>query len=289
MCILISECAKSDILYDIFCESLPFLGLGRDKFNTKINAGDTVITAGADCKTVGFCVCGSGGIKLLCVLPAYWHRGIGSKLLSCAEDALGAEITLGRSGSGYLIQGVPYTYDMSAVRFFEKRGYHADWTSADMSMALSSFDMTSLIPPPAGIIFGYAVMSDAGQLTEAVASVIPSWLPYFREMTNVFTAKQNGQIIGFELLTLDSGRTPLTEGITYDRNVRTGEIGCVGVIPSKRGFGVGLNMVARGTLELIKQNCEVGFIGYTHLEHWYAKLGYRTCVNFWMGQKNNAR
>lgn len=154
MCILINKCGTTDILYDIFRVSLPFLGIGRDKFNARINTGDTVMTAESDGRNAGFCVCGSGGIKLLCVLPAYRRRGIGSKLLSCAEEELGVEITLGRTGSGYIVQGVPYTCDMSAVGFFEKRGYHANWTSVDMTQALSSFDMASLDlrTPQAGVI-----------------------------------------------------------------------------------------------------------------------------------------
>lgn len=38
--------------------------------------------------------------------------------------------------------------------------------------------------------------------------------------------------------------------------------------------------------ELKNLGCDIAFIGYTYLEKWYGKLGYKTIVRYWMGEKD---
>jgi len=52
--------------------------------------------------------------------------------------------------------------------------------------------------------------------------------------------------------------------------------GCVGTVPRFRRQGIGLKMVALACEELRKMGCDTGFIHYTGVAHWYARLGFQT-------------
>jgi len=105
------------------------------------------------------------------------------------------------------------------------------------------------------------------------------WVQYFKGNGSFYVAKEEDEIIGFTALSFDD-MTLQSTGFN-----KVGNIGCVGVIPSKRKYGLGLTMVARSIAELQKHGVDIGYIHFTHLESWYAKLGYRTFCRFWFGSK----
>lgn len=70
-----------------------------------------------------------GWINVLFVDRAYWRQGIGTRLLTCCEEALKklgcTSITLGAYSPGYFFPGVDSENYPEAIRFFEKHGYLA--------------------------------------------------------------------------------------------------------------------------------------------------------------------
>lgn len=223
-------------------------------------------------------------ILMMCVNPEHQRNGVGSRLLKQSEDYIKSngyeKIRLG-NGDGYVIQGVPFkdSYADGAVTFFTNHGYSATWDSIDMSMKLSDFQVTEICPE--NIIFRYAEPDDTAELLSAVESVNEAWCGYYEDTSiPVLLAVDSlsGKIVGFQFVEADIGNIFFS-----DRT--TGGVGCVGVIPVYRKKGIGRAMVSEGTAELKKLGCTASLIGYTYLENWYGKLGYKTHMHFWMGEK----
>ena len=55
---------------------------------------------------------------------------------------------------------------------------------------------------------------------------------------------------------------------------------CVGTVPEYRRQGIGLKMVQNVTQILKEKGYALGYIHYTGVGHWYAKLGYQTLVKW---------
>jgi beta-N-acetylhexosaminidase len=52
-----------------------------------------------------------------------------------------------------------------------------------------------------------------------------------------------------------------------------------------RNRGIGLTLAAYATDVLRREGFRHSYLGYTWLEQWYGRLGYRTFRSFWMGEK----
>lgn len=164
--------------------------------------------------------------------------------------------------------------------FFEKRGYFADWVSADLTLNLSQYSTPNIPPSPYDIRFGLPSDKVHAQISNAVEEVDSDWISYFAvPNAPVFAAWRNENLAGFLLLD-DHADVPYCP---FD--ARVGTIGCVGVLPAYRKQGIGLRMVDAATRELIARGCAWAHIGYTHLSHWYGRIGYQVCMEFWMGEK----
>ncbi|MBQ8549186.1 MAG: GNAT family N-acetyltransferase [Lachnospiraceae bacterium] len=146
------------------------ISLFRRNFPFIVREDATVrrILGNKDCKVIekrneqntliGATVIHNNTILMLCVDKEYRNRGIGSELLSKAEQAIEEsgyeEVTVG-AGYDYLMPGVPTSkkyvdavnerlyegLDDSASAFFEKRGYIHSWdcNCFDMRFPLSEF------------------------------------------------------------------------------------------------------------------------------------------------------
>jgi GNAT superfamily N-acetyltransferase len=66
---------------------------------------------------------------------------------------------------------------------------------------------------------------------------------------------------------------------TY-KGLRIGAPGCVGTIPAYRKQGIGLKMIQNATAIFQKCGYDLGYIHYTGVGHWYARLGYETLVKW---------
>lgn len=125
------------------------------------------------------------------------------------------------------------------------------------------------IPCPERITFGLYT-GDIKTLRDAVGRVEDDWPEYFNEGDPVFCAFDEGKVVSFCLLD-DFGSF---EGL------RIGAPGCVGTLPEYRKQGIGLKMVCLATATLKAMGYDLSYIHYTHVGHWYARLGYRTCLRW---------
>lgn len=126
------------------------------------------------------------------------------------------------------------------------------------------------IPCPAQITFGI-YQGDRAVLHEAVRRVDEGWVQWYGENSPpVFCAMDGEKIASFCLLD-DFG--------SY-QGLRIGAPGCVGTVPEYRRMGIGLRMVQLATQELKDMGYDLGYIHYTAVGHWYARLGYETVVKW---------
>lgn len=273
-------------MISVYNRSLPFLVTDRASFLSRVMPeGSRCFLAYNGGALAGFCSVHENGILALCVAPEYRCGGIGSSLLRQAEEAMRQAgyktYILGRSTAGYLCQGVPYAKDAPVPVFFEKRGYVAAWSSIDMVLNLHEFSLQTLAlrPQPDGVIFRMASPKELCDVRVAVAQTEPYWVRFYAGDISVFVAEFEGEIVGFVLLLSD---------MCFATNFlgRVGGLGCLGVVPKWREKGIGLRLAAHATQALLERGMDWSYLGYTWLEDWYGRLGYRVYARFWMGEKH---
>ena len=115
---------------------------------------------------------------------------------------------------------------------------------------------------------------NAEELQDIVASVDEDWVKYFQGRLPVFCGMIGKQVVSFCIVETDA------ETMLSRPGVRVGSIGCVGTAPEYRSRGVGLRMVDLATLYLQQEGCSKAYISYTHIDFWYARLGYETFARF---------
>ena len=161
--------------------------------------------------------------------------------------------------------------------FFEKeyiRRLPADEVFSEMILPLAEFDPNALpIPVPEGVSFGW-YQGDEETLLRAVRDVEEDWAQYFRgSADHGLCAMADGKPVSFCLL----------EKMGDYRGMKIGGPGCVGTAPAYRKKGIGLRMVQLATGILKDQGYGLSYIHYTAVSHWYARLGYRTVLQ-WNGR-----
>lgn len=122
---------------------------------------------------------------------------------------------------------------------------------------------------PAHITFGW-FQGDVSALQEAVREVDADWVQYFRSGERAYCAFDGERVVSFCLV---------DEMGTY-AGLRIGGPGCVGTVPAYRQQGIGLKMVQKATEILREEGFDLSYIHYTHVGHWYARLGYRTVLRW---------
>jgi GNAT superfamily N-acetyltransferase len=122
---------------------------------------------------------------------------------------------------------------------------------------------------PAHITFGL-YDGDWETLRAAVHEVEEEWVQYFKPGDRIFCAFDGERVVSF---------CNLDEFSEYE-GLKIGGPGCVGTIPAYRRQGIGLRMVQKATACLKEAGCDLSWIHYTHVGHWYARLGYRTVVRW---------
>ena len=266
--------------YEIFNACFPELDVSEEAFFHMLNRpSQIVLEHQEDGRLAGFVMLEKNKLRLLCVRPEYRGRGIGSMLLSYAEDIARGKgekkMIVGGTGPTRVFIGAPE----KAKGFFEKQGYtvldHFDEMQGDLS-AFRAADYS--LPVPEGASFGW-YEGDAEALQRAVAQVDADWVQYFPEGQKVFCGMLNGEIASFcaveewENCLLSNGKN------------RVGAPGCVGTVPKFRRKGMGLKMVALACEELKKQGCDTCYIHYTGVAPWYAKLGFRVFLTQYFCEK----
>ena len=260
--------------YQIFQNCFPFLPTGEAAFARMAElSGCMALTCREKGVLKGYALLRGGELRLLCVLPEYRGQGVGSRMLAQAEACAKAhgfrELVVGGPSSP-LFQGAPE----QARGFFEKKGYVFGDRYEEMERELNGFSAADFsLPVPEGVQFGL-YKGDLPTLHAAVRAVEEDWVQYFQADSPVFCATLNGKIASFCIA------EAWENGLLSDGKNKVGAPGCVGTVPAFRRQGIGLKMVALACEELKKQGCGVGFIHYTGVAPWYARLGFRTFLSW---------
>ncbi|MCR5685677.1 MAG: GNAT family N-acetyltransferase [Lachnospiraceae bacterium] len=161
--------------------------------------------------------------------------------------------------------------------FFEKehiRNIPGGEVYSEMVLDPSSFDSGIYGKQFADNITFGKYNGDLTELHDAVEKVIPHWIPFFTEASEVYCGYVDGHIASFCMIE-DMG--------TYEENGVTCKIGgpgCVGTLPEFRNLGIGLSMVRDVTQIFKKRGYDLSYIHYTGVPQWYAKLGYKTVLTW---------
>ncbi len=157
--------------------------------------------------------------------------------------------------------------------FFEKPWIRSIDPGEVFSEMILELKETRPLPPvqtAEGIRYGL-LEGDRTGFYEAVERVVPSWVPIYRDSSDpVLCGFENGRVVSFCLL----------EEMTSYRGLRIGGPGCVGTVPEARGRAVGLRMVQLATEHFRREGYDLSYIHYTGVDHWYARLGYRTVLRW---------
>lgn len=275
--------------YELFLRCFPEFPMTEETFRKLLNAENcrffTYLENGSE---LGFSAVSGNKIRLICVDPDHRGKGIGSDLLDQSEKYIISsgfdKAILGGTDSNLFIGAVTPEEQWNDMHctYFEKRGYTASNGCMEMEMSLSDFSESNTPEYPSDVTFGYCPDSRRSELWGSVRKVDEEWLQYFKTESPVFIAERNGQIVGFCVVDVNA------DTIISSGNVNVGMIGCVGVIPEARRNGIGLAMVAKAMSDVKKRGCGKVFIHYTHLDWWYGRLGFRTFLRYWFGEKKLA-
>lgn len=157
--------------------------------------------------------------------------------------------------------------------FFEQEGIRAlpvDWVFTELVMDLHG--VAPAVAPPGhidGIVFG-EYHGEMEALREAVRQVDEDWVQYFQEGCRHYCAFDGDRIVAFCQL----------DDMGWFQGLHIGGPGCVGTIPGYRQRGIGLEMVRLATEMLRRDGFDLSWIHYTHLAHWYMRLGYRPVLRW---------
>ena len=159
----------------------------------------------------------------------------------------------------------PGFFDREGIRSIPKEEIYEE-----QIMDLHAFSADAVyIACPGNITFG-TYSGDIGALREVVRTVEESWPGCYNPGDEVYCAFDGDRVVSFCLI----------EDFGNYKELRVGGPGCVGTIPEYRRQGIGLKMVQNVTAILKDRGYDIGYIHYTGIGHWYAKLGYNTIIRW---------
>lgn len=297
-----------ETLLSIFTACFPTAVRSPNYVRSVLSAPDNVVfTHREQDAVVGALVLHKNTVYMLGVLPAYRNRGIGSQLLTQAEDAVrqaGYDTIVVGVGDEYLLPGVPTSQmlyeeplqpacldpglDTHGVTFFAHRGYVHSWEDSNcFDMRFPLRDLPDDIEPVGAVVDGvqyrFATPADMPAVLACTEEAYPEFTPYYTHKSayepdtqeRVFVAWEQDRVVGTLLVGTE------TEG------AGRGSVGCTTVLTAARGRHIGVNMVRIGTRYLRDAGLQEAFLGYTYsgLDKMYGYAGYRICVYYMMAQK----
>ena len=168
-------------------------------------------------------------------------------------------------------------FDRMYPGYFEKRyirDMRDDSVYEEMLLDLHAFSAKDLeIPVPEGITFGF-FSGNMDDLRRAVGEVDDGWVRYYNDPSRAYCAFDGDRVVSF--CDVDEMGTFLFRG----RETKIGGPGCVGTVPAYRKRGIGLKMVQGATQILKDRGFDYGYIHYTGVGPWYARLGYRVILRW---------
>lgn len=275
-------------IYKLFLKCFPQFPMTEDIFCKLLNADKCQIVTHSECdKLAGFTAVDGNCIRLICVTPEFRGNGIGHILMQKSEELIAQNgfktAVLGGQDSELFIGAVTPEEQWKNMQneFFENEGYRAKNGCLEMRMNMSDFDFEGLdIPPcPDNVTFGYISEDRKDELLTAVGKVSEDWVQYFTFDSPIFAAEIDGKIASFCIVDTDA------ETIISTCINNVGVVGCVGTVPEHRCKGIGLAMAANAVQDAKQKGCDEIFIHYTYLDWWYGKLGFKTFLHYWFGEK----
>jgi ribosomal protein S18 acetylase RimI-like enzyme len=217
-------------------------------------------------------------LTVIVVDPACRRAGLGSELLAQARRNLGGvKVWFAGSGAGpYFWPGVPEDAP-DGWAFLRAHGFEPAGEMADLLADIARFRPPEWVlgRTGAGVRFELAAEGDAAEVIALQERHFPSWTAVYEHQLalpgTVLVARADGRIVG--TCTVEG---PAEHDFLWRALVRSavGAFGCVGVDPAARRHGIGLAMVARACELLSARGAEICYCAYTHLEDWYAQLGF---------------
>ncbi|SHE66860.1 N-acetylglutamate synthase, GNAT family [Caldanaerobius fijiensis DSM 17918] len=226
---------------------------------------------------------------VLMVDEKYRNKGIGHQLLDAVMKDFGdlkiKNIQLGAGVGSYIWPGVP-TDLPGAVQFFKKYGFDFKEEIIDMVMELNNYSTPQYVYDRIknlGIQIREADISDVSGILDFERTNFPNWYIYYKDLCDngdvekIHIAIYDQEIVGAVIL--------IDKGITWEDyfGKKTGGIGCIGVAENYRNKGIGLALAARITESLKIKGFDISYVGYTWLDEWYGKLGYKIWRKYKMG------
>lgn len=261
---------------------------------------DAALLLVAECDGLrrGFCAVdarrgGSAGLTLLLVEPASQRHGVGTELLSRAEEKLKHlgvhKLTLGAGNGDYFWPGLPEEQGRSSS-FFRQRGFVEEESSEDLIQDLQDFetpDWAAERLASSSSVIRIAEPAYERKIAAFERLHFPAWSAYFEnEMnqggySNILLALGSSHgILGTLLIRHD---TPVP-WIAMDGK-QMGTLNTLGVAPERQRQGIGLALTARALEILRRRGCSHCFIQWTGLTEWYGKLGATTWAHYRMASK----
>lgn len=314
-------------LFEIFKRNFPFVVRDRETALEILNhEGNTTLEERDEQDAlIGAAVVNRSTILMLCVDEKHRRRGIGSRLLARAEEAIRAggfgQINVG-NGFNYLAPGVPTAkryfeaeneklypgLDETASDFFMKRGYVHSWecNCFDMRFPLSEFEKSvagkGIVGKGSGLLQSGSEKGDSFEhcidgITYRLATlgdrdaVCACTDDAYQEFTEYYRAdapyREGNSTRVLIAVSEDEVVGTLFTGVE-DEEKSLGSVGCTTVRPSWRGRHIAVNLVAIGTKYLKDIGLQEAYLSYTYtgLDHMYGYAGYKICVYFMMAVKN---
>lgn len=225
-----------------------------------------------------------GSISVLLVADDYRGRGIGSDLLSKAEQALfrlGArKIELGRD-ERHFFSGVPAQYDV-LKRWLEKRGYCRTDRCFDMMFETENISVHPISPQ---VLFR-PLSSSRNEQEQLLGLLENEFPPRWRRTAehhyraggspeDYIGAWKNNQLIGFLKLN-HSGSPGIPACLNWvpPKDKRFGGIGPLGIAGSEQGKGYGSAIFQAGMAYLQQKGCQKIVVDWTSAVGFYSKFGF---------------
>lgn len=240
---------------------------------------------------------GIGWIQVLMVDSDYAGQGIGTKLLTMAEQKLtekGAKTIILGSDPWHYFPGVPEHYH-DARHWFEQRGYKLKSPDPEIDLySYKEYQTKSRLPELDGVTFRTLQADDRKAILQFLHDSFPGrWeyeaIKYFeyggtgREFV---VAEKDGKMVGF--CRINDSRSPFIAQNVYWAPLYAGELGGIGPLginQASRGYGCGLAIVQAAVNFLQNRGIQHMVIDWTGLESFYEKLGFKKVMGYARYQK----
>jgi len=239
---------------------------------------------------IGVSVINGNSVYLLLVDKHHQGQGIGTALLKESEEYIKAKgfnkVKLG-VGKDYIIPGVPMNRNVH--KFFEKQGYIHSWGDLgciDLSLSLSDFiyNEHKIGDTIDGILYRFANPDDVDGIKSCCEEDSSDFIELYSDESMytpnssdpVIIAEKDGEILAALMIGTESEEN----GIGYG--------GCIITAPRHRNKGIATNLLKIGATRMKNMGLKTVWLSYTYtaIENTYKKLGFKVCMEYFMGEKD---